>query len=217
MSSIPAGDRAPRTWRDVGRDYLVLTKPWIMLLLLITTVPAMVLANGGWPGWSIVIATLIGGVLASGGAGAVNMYIDRDIDGLMARTRNRPIPRGTVSPRAAAIFGWTLGLASGPWLYLTVNALAAVLALTAFLFYVGPYSLYLKRRTLHNTLETRGWLGFVGRGANQALQVVINELLGASAQLINAHVAGFHHRNRIRVIAQREQQMLKRRVLVVTF
>ena len=152
MSSIPAGNRDPRTWRDVGRDYLVLTKPWIMLLLLITTVPALVLANGGWPGWSLVIATLIGGVLASGGAGAVNMYIDRDIDGLMVRTRNRPIPRGTVSPRAAAIFGWSLGLASAPWLYLTVNALAAVLALTAFLFYVGPYSLYLKRSTLHNTV-----------------------------------------------------------------
>jgi len=153
VSTMSAGNgNTSRTWGDVGRDYLVLTKPWIMLLLLITTVPAMVLANGGWPGWSLVIATLIGGVLASGGAGAVNMYIDRDIDGLMVRTRNRPIPRGTVTPRAAAIFGWTLGLASGPWLYLTVNALAAILALTAFLFYVGPYSLYLKRRTLHNTV-----------------------------------------------------------------
>ncbi len=151
--SMPADrDSSPRTWGDVGRDYLVLTKPWIMLLLLITTVPAMVLADRGWPGWSIVIATLIGGVLASGGAGAVNMYIDRDIDGLMVRTRKRPIPRGTVSPRAAAIFGWVLGLASGPWLYLTVNALTAILALTAFFFYIGPYSLYLKRRTVHNTV-----------------------------------------------------------------
>ena len=83
--------------------------------------------------------------------------------------------------------------------------------------FLSARGLNMNRRTLHNTLETRGWLGFVGRGANQALQVVINELLGASAQLINAHVAGFHHRNRIRVIAQREQQMLKRRVLVVTF
>ena len=123
-----------------------------MSLLLITTVPAMVLAYGGWPGWWLVIATLIGGVLASGGAGAVNMYIDRDIDAIMLRTRNRPIPRGTVSPRAAAIFGWSMGLASGPWLFVTVNALAAALALLAFFFYVGPYSLYLKRRTLHNTV-----------------------------------------------------------------
>ncbi len=145
-----AGARRP--WSAVARDYFVLTKPAIMLLLLITTVPAMVLARGGWPGWWPVIATLIGGVLASGGAGAVNMYIDRDIDAIMVRTRKRPIPRGTVSPRAAAIFGWTMGLASGPWLYLTVNGLAAALALLAFFFYVGPYSLYLKRRTLHNTV-----------------------------------------------------------------
>lgn len=143
---------APRTWSAVARDYFILTKPSIMLLLLVTTVPAMVLARDGWPGWGLVVATLIGGVLASGGAGAVNMYIDRDIDAIMVRTRRRPIPRGTVSPRAAAIFGWTMGLASGPWLYLTVNGLSAALALLAFFFYVGPYSLYLKRRTLHNTV-----------------------------------------------------------------
>ena len=143
---------ARRSWTAVARDYFTLTKPSIMLLLLITTVPAMILAQGGWPGWWPVIATLIGGMLASGGAGAVNMYIDRDIDAIMVRTRRRPIPRGTVSPRAAAIFGWTLGLASGMWLFFTVNALAAGLALLAFLFYVGPYSLYLKRRTLHNTV-----------------------------------------------------------------
>ena len=146
----PSG--ATRGWRAIARDYFVLTKPAIMLLLLITTVPAMVLANGGWPGWWLVVATLVGGVLASGGAGAVNMYIDRDIDGIMVRTRNRPIPRGTVPARNAAIFGWALGLASGPWLFFTVNWLSALLALTAFLFYVGPYSLYLKRRTLHNTV-----------------------------------------------------------------
>ncbi len=150
VTAVGAATR--RDWRTVARDYFVLTKPAIMLLLLITTVPAMVLANGGWPGWWLVVATLIGGVLASGGAGAVNMYIDRDIDAVMVRTRRRPIPRGTVSPRAAAIFGWTMGLASGPWLYLTVNGLAASLALLAFFFYVGPYSLYLKRRTLHNTV-----------------------------------------------------------------
>ena len=146
-----------RTWIAVARDYFTLTKPTIMLLLLITTVPAMILATieetgSGWPGWWPVAATLVGGVLASGGAGAVNMYIDRDIDAIMARTRRRPIPRGAVSPRSAAIFGWTLGLASGPWLFFTVNALSAGLALLAFFYYVGPYSLYLKRRTLHNTV-----------------------------------------------------------------
>ena len=143
---------AHRLWSAIARDYFTLTKPSIMLLLLVTTVPAMVLAADGWPGWNLVIATLIGGVLASGGAGAVNMYIDRDIDAIMLRTRKRPIPRGTVSPRAVAIYGWTMGLASGPWLLLTVNALSAALALSAFFFYIGPYSLYLKRRTLHNTV-----------------------------------------------------------------
>lgn len=143
------------TRRSVGtvlRDYFVLTKPSIMLLLLITTVPAMILAANGWPGWARLINTLIGGVLASGGAGAVNMYIDRDIDAIMVRTRKRPIPRGAIAPRSAAIFGWTLGLASGPWLFFTVNALSAGLALLAFFYYVGPYSLYLKRHTLHNTV-----------------------------------------------------------------
>lgn len=134
------------------RDYFALTKPTIILLLLITTLPAMVLAEGGWPGTGLVLATLLGGVLAAGGAGAVNMYIDRDIDALMPRTRSRPIPRGAIAPRHAAIFGWTLGLASAPWLFVTVNLLSAALALGAFLFYVFAYSLYLKRHTVHNTV-----------------------------------------------------------------
>jgi protoheme IX farnesyltransferase len=134
------------------RDYFTLTKPTIILLLLITTLPAMVLADSGWPGTGLVLATLTGGILAAGGAGAVNMYIDRDIDALMARTRSRPIPRGAIAPRHAAIFGWALGLASAPWLIITVNVLSAALALGAFLFYVFAYSLYLKRHTVHNTV-----------------------------------------------------------------
>ncbi|MGE3960805.1 MAG: heme o synthase [Dehalococcoidia bacterium] len=134
------------------RDYFILTKPSIILLLLITTVPAMVLAAEGWPGWWPVVATLIGGVLSAGGAGAVNMYIDRDIDGIMARTRKRPIPSGRVPAGHALVYGLTLGLASGPWLWVTVNFASAALAILAFLFYVGPYSLYLKRRTVHNTV-----------------------------------------------------------------
>lgn len=146
-------DSRPATaWRQTARDYFVLTKPSIMLLLLVTTVPAMVLADGGWPGWRPVLATLLGGVLAAGGGGAVNMYIDRDIDALMRRTRNRPIPSGRVPARHAAAFGWTLGLAAGPWLLFTVNAWAAALALGAFAYYVFIYSMYLKRRTVHNTV-----------------------------------------------------------------
>jgi len=134
------------------RDYFVLTKPSIMLLLLITTVPAMVLAEGGWPGLGPVLATLLGGMMAAGGSGAVNMYIDRDIDAVMVRTRKRPIPSGRVPARHALIFGMALGVASGPWLWLTVNFAAAALAVGAFLFYVVVYSLYLKRRTVHNTV-----------------------------------------------------------------
>jgi protoheme IX farnesyltransferase len=151
---VPAGEatRPGASALALVRDYFALTKPTIILLLLITTLPAMVLAEGGWPGTGLVLATLLGGVLAAGGAGAVNMYIDRDIDALMPRTRSRPIPRGAIPPRHAAIFGWTLGLASAPWLFLTVNLLSAALALGAFLFYVFAYSLYLKRHTVHNTV-----------------------------------------------------------------
>ena len=137
---------------QVLRDYLTLTKPYIILLLLVTTVPAMVLAEDGWPGFGPVLATLVGGMLAAGGAGAVNMYVDRDIDGIMARTRKRPIPSGRVPARHALIFGMTMGLGSGPWLWLTVNAASAILAIGAFVFYAGIYSVYLKRHTVHNTV-----------------------------------------------------------------
>ncbi len=155
MSSAGRAEVAPAAvpaWKQTAKDYFVLTKPSIMLLLLITTVPAMVLADDGWPGWGLVLATLFGGMLAAGGAGAVNMYIDRDIDGLMTRTRKRPIPSGRVPAKHAAIFGWTLGMASGPWLLFTVNEWAAGLALGAFAFYVFVYSMFLKRRTVQNTV-----------------------------------------------------------------
>lgn len=133
-------------------DYVTLTKPTIILLLLITTVPAMVLADNGWPGFGPVLATLVGGVLAAGGAGAINMYIDRDIDAIMTRTRTRPIPAGRIPPRHALIFGLIMGIGSGPWLMLTVNTISAALAVGAFLYYVVAYTLYLKRRTVHNTV-----------------------------------------------------------------
>jgi heme o synthase len=143
---------APRGWPAMARDYFILTKPSIILLLLITTIPAMWLAAGGWPGTWLVAATLLGGIMAAGGAGAVNMYIDRDIDQIMERTRSRPIPSGRVPARHAAVFGYTLGGGSGVWLLLTVNAVTAALALGAFVFYVFIYSTYLKRRTVHNTV-----------------------------------------------------------------
>jgi len=151
-SHAEPGSTAPRRLGQLARDYFVLTKPSIILLLLITTVPAMVLADDGWPGFGLVLATLVGGMMAAGGAGAVNMYIDRDIDAVMLRTRKRPIPAGRVPARHALIFGLAVGLGSAPWLWLTVNGISAALALGAFLFYVVAYSLYLKRRTVHNTV-----------------------------------------------------------------
>lgn len=141
-----------RSFAVVARDYFVLIKPSIILLLLITTVPAMVLATEDWPDGWLVLATLIGGILAAGGAGAVNMYIDRDIDDLMVRTRSRPIPSGRIPAHHAAIVGWAMGIASFFWLAATVNLLSAALGVGAFLFYVVIYSMWLKRTTVHNTV-----------------------------------------------------------------
>ncbi len=148
---IPIGPPKHR-WSQLLRDYLILTKPVIILLLLVTTVPAMMLAADGWPGTWLVVATLIGGILAAGGAGAANMAYDADIDRIMERTRSRPVPAGRIPARHAAIFGYALGLGSGLWLWLTVNAISAALALGAFGFYAVIYSMYLKRQTVHNTV-----------------------------------------------------------------
>lgn len=130
--------------------YLALTKPRIIELLLITTVPSMVLAAGQWPGFDLVVATLIGGSLSAGGANALNNYIDRDIDQVMRRTRGRPLARHEVPPRNALIFGITLGVAGFVWLAITTNLLAASLSTAALLFYVFVYTMALKRTTVQN-------------------------------------------------------------------
>jgi protoheme IX farnesyltransferase len=132
------------------RAYVALTKPRIIWLLLVTTLPAMVLAERGWPSPWLVVSTLIGGMLAAGGANAINQYADRDIDALMERTRERPLPMGILEPGQALWFGLVLGAAAGVWLTLTVNVLAAALAVGAFAFYVGVYTYYLKRSTVQN-------------------------------------------------------------------
>ena len=130
--------------------YFALTKPRIIELLLITTVPAMVLAADGWPGWWLVIATLVGGSLSAGGANAINNWFDRDIDEIMRRTRRRPLPRHQVSPEAALRFGIVLGMAGFVWLWLFTNLLAALISTAALLFYVLVYTAGLKRRTTQN-------------------------------------------------------------------
>jgi protoheme IX farnesyltransferase len=142
------GDRA-RATSKVGA-YIALTKPRIIELLLITTVPTMVLAEGGWPATWLVIVTLIGGTLAAGGANAINMYVDRDIDRLMVRTRNRPLVTGAVAPRDALVFAVALEIAAFAVLWAGANLLSAVLALSATVFYVGVYTIWLKRTSTQN-------------------------------------------------------------------
>jgi protoheme IX farnesyltransferase len=130
--------------------YVALTKPRIIELLLVTTVPTMVVAERGLPSPGLVLATLVGGALAAAGANAVNMYVDRDIDRLMKRTRHRPLVTGEISPASALTFAIALEVAAAIELWLLVNPLSAVLAVSATLFYVFVYTLWLKRTSARN-------------------------------------------------------------------
>lgn len=154
------------------RAYAALTKPRIIELLLVTTVPSMVLAAGGWPGWRLVLATLAGGTLSAAGANAINSYLDRDIDRKMRRTSWRPLPTDRIEPSRALAFGIGLGAAGFLWLWVTVNPLAAALATAALVFYVVVYTLLLKRSTAHNIViggaagavpVLVGWAAVTGR------------------------------------------------------
>jgi heme o synthase len=137
----------PPSVRDTVTAYYRLTKPRIVLLLLITTVPAMLLAAERLPSAWLVLATLAGGALAAGSANAINMYLDRDIDAVMRRTRRRPLPAHAITPEHALRFGFVLGAIAFYLLAITVNVLAAVLALSAIAFYVFVYTMWLKRTT----------------------------------------------------------------------
>ncbi len=139
--------RRPRT---VVGAYVALTKPRIIELLLITTIPTMVLADRGWPSPGLILATLVGGTLAAGGANAINMYVDRDIDAVMRRTRNRPLVTGAVEPNAALTFALALEVVAFAVLWWGANLLAAVLALAAAAFYVLVYTIWLKRTSRQN-------------------------------------------------------------------
>ncbi len=147
-----------RGWRAVVADYVALTKPRIIELLLVTTFPVMFLAQGGIPPLLLVLATLVGGVLAAGSANALNCYLDRDIDARMHRTEHRPLVTGAITPTAALVFGTALGVASVLWLALLVNGISAALALAAIVLYVGFYTILLKRRTSQNIV----WGGIAG-------------------------------------------------------
>ena len=129
---------------------MALTKPRIIELLLVTTVPTMFVAERGVPSVWLMVATMVGGTLAAGGANAVNMVVDRDIDSLMERTMHRPLVRGVMSPRAALTFAVVIEVVAFVWLFATVNLLSAVLAVSATFFYVFVYTLWLKRTTTQN-------------------------------------------------------------------
>ena len=151
----------PRVRRDraaVLGAYVALTKPRIVELLLVTTVPAMVVAAGGWPDLGLVLIVLVGGSLAAGAASALNCYIDRDIDQLMRRTRRRPLPAHSVTPRSALIFGLVLAAIAVGLMGAFTNWLATVLTAAAIAYYDLVYTLWLKRRTPQNTF----WGGVCG-------------------------------------------------------
>lgn len=140
------------------RAYFALTKPRVIELLLIATVPTMILAAGGIPPVTLMLATLIGGALSAGSANAFNCYIDADIDKIMGRTKNRPLVTGELTKAEALWFAWGIGALSVVWLWVTVNLLSALLSLAAILFYVFVYTLGLKRRTPQNIV----WGGAAG-------------------------------------------------------
>ena len=139
-----------RTPTTVFGGYVALAKLRVVELLLITTVPTMVLAERGWPSTWLVIVTLVGGTMAAAGANAINMVVDRDIDALMVRTQGRPLVTGLITPRAAMVFAVSLEVVAFAILWAGANLLSAVLALSATLFYVFVYTLWLKRTSTQN-------------------------------------------------------------------
>ena len=149
-STATTTGRVARGARETIAAYLRLTKPRIIGMLVVTTIPAMILAEGGLPSAWLILATVLGGTVVAGGANALNMYFDRDIDELMLRTQGRPVPSGQVEPEKAALFGILLGAGGFFFMQAFVNALAAFLTIGAFAFYIVVYTLLLKRRTPMN-------------------------------------------------------------------
>ena len=150
-AGLPLAGAAPRRGaRDVLRDYLALTKPRIIVLLLITTVTTMFVADPSGPGLAVILWTVLGGYLAAGGAGAINHFVDRDRDARMARTCDRPLVTGRIEPRRGLMFGIGLAIASVLVFVLAVNVAAAALALSGLLGYVFVYTLWLKPLTPQN-------------------------------------------------------------------
>ena len=149
-AALPAARGRVRRVTGSARTYLLLTKPRVIELLLVTTVPAMVLADGGVPPLDLLALVLLGGALAAGGANTINCWIERDRDQVMRRTRHRPLPAGEVEPGRALVFGLVLEIAAFGVLWAAANLLAATLAIGAMLFYVFVYTIWLKPRSQQN-------------------------------------------------------------------
>ncbi|MCU1572835.1 MAG: protoheme farnesyltransferase [Micrococcaceae bacterium] len=158
MTTTQAGPRGRLGFADKVKAYIALTKPRVIELLLVTTLPTMIFAARSMPGLGLILATLIGGAFAAGSAGAFNCYIDRDIDKVMHRTSNRPLVTGAVTPREALVFAWLLGAAAIVILWFGANPLSGLLGVAAIFLYVVVYSLILKRRTSQNIV----WGGAAG-------------------------------------------------------
>jgi protoheme IX farnesyltransferase len=172
QAAFPVASARTRRARRIVGTYVQLTKPRIITLLLVTTVPAMVLADKGFPSMWLVASTLLGGTIAAGGANAMNQYLDRDIDEIMRRTRRRPLPSHQIAPRRALVFGLMLGVVAFVWLTATVNLLSALLAVGAMAFYVVVYTIWLKRTSRQNIViggaagavpVLVGWAAVTGR------------------------------------------------------
>jgi heme o synthase len=157
-AALDQPDVPTATFRDVLAAYVGLTKPRVIELLLLTTVPVMFFAAGGVPPLGLVLATVVGGALSAGSASALNCVYDRDIDEQMRRTRRRALPRHIVTPRAAMVFGIALGVVATAILWFLVNPLSAVLSVVAECFYLLVYTMLLKRRTTQNIV----WGGLAG-------------------------------------------------------
>ncbi|MET9292973.1 heme o synthase [Streptomyces sp. NPDC003077] len=158
LSQSTPGGPGHRPFGARVKAFVALTKPRVIELLLMTTVPVMFLAAEGVPDLWLVAATCVGGYLSAGGAAAFNMYIDRDIDALMSRTSQRPLVTGMVSPGECLVFATALAVGSTAWFWFLVNPLSALLSLGALLFYVVVYTMILKRRTSQNIV----WGGIAG-------------------------------------------------------
>ena len=196
-SALPVeAARTQNATRSKAAAFVALTKPRIIELLLITTVPTMIVAERGLPSLWLMAATVIGGTLAAGGANAFNMYIDRDIDRLMGRTQGRPLVTGEIEPRSALLFAFAVETAAFTWLWGFVNLLSGVLAVAACLFYVFVYTLWLKRTSTSNIViggaagavpVLVGWSAVTGTlawadPATETICVVLTTLPGRAAK-----------------------------------